>query len=134
MEFEIHHYPVIIKEAHLDTFAHVNNATYLELLEEARWDLITKNGYGLKRIMDSGIGPTILEIKIKFSKEIKLRDEILIETQVVSYENKIGKIQQRMLRGTEVCCTAEFTLALFNLQSRKIILPTEDWLKAVGKK
>jgi len=134
LEFETYHYPILIKEFHLDTFGHVNNATYLELFEEARWDLITKNGYGLPRIMESGIGPTILEIKLKFSKEIKLREEISIETQVVSYDNKIAKLMQRMLRIKEVCCTAEFVIALFDLKSRKIILPTEDWLKAVGVK
>jgi hypothetical protein len=28
----------------------------------------------------------------------------------------------------------EMTFALFNLKERKIISPTEDWLKAVGAK
>lgn len=33
----IHEYPVVIREHHLDTFGHVNNAAYLDILEEARW-------------------------------------------------------------------------------------------------
>ncbi len=41
-------YDVLILESHLDTFGHVNNAAYLTLFEESRWDFITKNGYGLK--------------------------------------------------------------------------------------
>ena len=125
-------YPLTIKEMHLDTFGHVNNAVYLELLEEARWDLITKNGYGLKKIQEVGIGPTILEIKLIFAKELRLREEIIIETQMLSYENKIGRLLQRMMRGDEVCCSAEFVMGLFDMKARKLILPTPEWLHAIG--
>jgi acyl-CoA thioester hydrolase len=37
-----------------------------------------------------------------------------------------------MLRGDEVCCTAEFTIGFFDLKARKLILPTPEWLKAIG--
>lgn len=132
MKSEMFHYPITIKEVYLDTFGHVNNATYLVLFEEARWDLITQNGYGLNKIRESGIGPTILEIKMNFLKELRLREEIMIETQVVSYENKVGTILQKMFRNDELCCTAEFITALFDLNKRKIIAPTDEWLKAIG--
>src|SRR5580704_12201177 len=109
MSAKVFSYPLIIQETDLDTFGHVNNATYLTLFEEARWELITKNGYGLKKIQETGLGPTILEIKLTFLKELRGRDEIIIETQMYSYEKKIGKLAQKMLRGDEVCCAAEFT-------------------------
>src|SRR5579864_7213435 len=104
MPEKIFTYDVIIKENVLDIFGHVNNATYLVLFEEARWDLITKNGYGLKKIQETGLGPTILEIKLAFLKELRLREKIVIETQVTSYQRKIGKISQKMIRDNEVCC------------------------------
>lgn len=132
MQSQIHLYPILIKEIYLDTFGHMNNAVYLSLLEEARWDLITKNGYGLSEILKTGIGPTLLEIKLNFLKELRLRDEVLIETQLVSYEKKIGIIKHRMLRGADVCCTAELKIGLLNLSARKLILPTPEWLRAVG--
>ena len=77
---KIHEYEVLIKESNLDTFGHVNNAVYLELFEEARWDLVTKNGYGLKEVLERKVGPIILEINIRFMKEIGLREKIKIET------------------------------------------------------
>lgn len=132
LQATIHHYPVLIKEANLDTFGHVNNAAYLVLLEEARWDLLTSNGYGLDKIMAIRIGPTILDIKIRFMKELKLRDEIMIETCITSYEKKIAVISHKILREGVLCCTAEITMALFDLNQRKIILPTPEWLAAVG--
>jgi acyl-CoA thioester hydrolase len=132
MQSKLFYYPILIKEGHLDTFGHVNNAVYLQILEEARWDLLTQNGYGLNKIIESRIGPTILEIKINFLKELKLRDEVMIETQLISYKKKIGVIAQKMLRGDDLCCTAEITIALFDLNLRKIIAPTEEWLRGVG--
>lgn len=50
------YYELTIKEHHLDTFGHVNNAVYLELFEEARWEFISENGYGLKKIQNEKKG------------------------------------------------------------------------------
>lgn len=132
MQENIFYYPLTIKEIYLDTFGHVNNATYLMLLEEARWELINQNGYGLDKIRETKLGPTILEITIQFYKELRPRDQIVIESKMLSYEKKIGKLSQRMMRNDEVCCAAEFVIALFNLAERKLVLPTKDWLQAIG--
>lgn len=129
----IFEYPIIIREAHLDTFGHVNNAVYLELFEEARWELITKGGYGLNYVRESGLGPTILEIKIRYSRELKLRQEITIKTQIASYNGKIGVIKQEMVDGqNQKYCEAEFTVGLFDTKLRKLVPPTPEWLKAIG--
>src|ERR1700722_9620897 len=99
-------YPLMIKEAYLDVFGHVNNAMYLTLFEEARWDFITKKGYGLEKILETNLGPVVLEVKISYLKELRLREEVVIETKILSYEKMIGKLTQRMLRDNEACCTA----------------------------
>lgn len=132
METQSVFYPLVIKEVYLDTFGHVNNATYLTLFEEARWDYITKGGYGLKKIQETALGPTILEINLRFVKELRVREEILIESTLISYKKKIAKMMQKMLRSDEVCCTAEIIFGLFSLKERKLIMPTPDWLKALG--
>ncbi len=134
MEAEIFCYPILIKEVYLDSFGHMNNAMYLTLFEEARWEMITQHHFGVDRIKETGLGPTILEAKIRYLKELTLRDEIIIETQLLSYERKIGKLQQKMKRAGEDCCVAEFTFALFDLKQRKLVPPTPEWLIAVGVK
>jgi acyl-CoA thioester hydrolase len=125
-------YALQIKESDLDTFGHVNNAKYLTFFEEARWEFITQNGYGLQKIRETGIGPTLLEVTLRFMKELRLRDKIIIESKSVSYEKKILRIEQKIIRGEEVCCQGNFVIALFDIKERKIIMPTPDWLKAVG--
>lgn len=126
-------YELTVRESHLDTFGHMNNAKYLEILEEARWDLITKGGFGLKDIMAKKIGPVILEVNLKFRKELKLREKIKIVTHCPKQEEKIGLIDQRIINEKgEEAAIAMFTYALFDLNTRKIIAPTPEWLKAIG--
>ena len=129
-----HDYEVLIREQHLDTFGHVNNARYLEILEEARWDLITRNGYGLDEVARRRVGPTILEINLRFQRELRNRQRIKIKTWVESYQGKIGKLVQQMWddREENLCCEAVFTIGLFDMTARKLIPPDAAWLKAMG--
>ncbi|MBX3017504.1 MAG: acyl-CoA thioesterase [Bdellovibrionaceae bacterium] len=130
---QVFEYPVQIREFHLDTFGHVNNAAYLSIFEEARWDLITKNGYGLKQVHEFKKGPVILEVNLKFQKELRLRETITVTTTMESYQGKIFVLLQKMLNAKgDVCCEARFTGGLFDLQERKLITATPEWMKAVG--
>ena len=125
-------YPATIKEIYLDSFGHMNNAAYLTLFEEARWELITERGFGLKDIVQNGLGPVVLEVHIRFQKELRVRDKIVIETACTSYEGKIARLTQTMKRGDESCCTATITIGLFDLKARRLVAPTPAWLAAVG--
>lgn len=129
----LHEYEVLIIERHLDTFGHVNNATYLDLFEAARWDWITGNGFGLERIRELQQGPTVLEANLRFKRELKNRQRIVIRTWVESYEGKICVVMQEMRdHAGELCCEGRFVCALFDLRARRLLAPTPDWLAAVG--
>jgi thioesterase-3 len=131
----VHEYELLIREQHLDIFGHVNNAKYLEILEEARWELITRNGYGLAEIVRRQIGPTILEITLKFQRELKNRQRITIKSWLDSYLGKVGQmIQQIWDAAGNLCCEATFKIGLFDLAARKLIAPTPEWIKAIGLK
>lgn len=132
MNSVIFKYPVTILETYLDVYGHVNNAMYMTLFEEARWDYITKNGYGFNKIMELGLGPVILGANLHFLKELRIREEVIIESQTVSYKQKIGKLMQTIKRKDEVCCEAEYTFGLFNIKTRKLVLPTPEWFAAIG--
>ncbi len=132
MENRIFEYPLVVKEFHLDTFGHVNNATYLQLYEEARWQFITENGYGLEKIKSTGLGPVILEIKIRFVKELRLREKIIIHSQTGEYSGRVGTIKQWITDAEgNLCSDIEMKMGLFDTHKRKLVEPTEEWLKAV---
>ncbi len=126
-------YPLTVLERHLDTFGHVNNATYLEILEEARWDIIANRGYDIPSIKAKKIGPVILGFTVRFTRELTLRQKIRIETQTVSYVKKIAVMEQNIYNETnQLCFEASLTMGLMDLAARKLIVPTADWLHAIG--
>jgi acyl-CoA thioester hydrolase len=129
----VHEKPFIISEAHLDSFGHLNNARYHELFEQARWDLITERGFGIDTIRRTNTGPTVLEVNVKFLRELAPREAIVIRTELVSYERKVGKLRQQMVKaGGEVACEAIYTFGLFDIGKRKLIDPSPEWAYAVG--
>jgi acyl-CoA thioester hydrolase len=128
-------YEVLIRESHVDSLGHMNNATYLALYEEARWQLITERGFGFKEIQKIQQGPVILDVTVRFLKEIRLREKIAITTELVKYEGKVGQLKQQMVKEDgSVASEALFTFGLFDMKLRKLIDPTEAWQKAVGGK
>jgi thioesterase III len=79
------------------------------------------------------IGPTILEVNLRFVRELRNRQRITIRSFVDSYAGKVGKMVQQMLdEQGNLCAEALFTIGLFDLNARKLIVPTPEWLKAMG--
>jgi YbgC/YbaW family acyl-CoA thioester hydrolase len=128
-----HTYTLTILEPHIDTFGHVNNAAYAEIFEQARWDLISNRGYGVAQVQEFKKGPVVLEMNLKFLKEIKLRESIKIVSQMISPNSKIMKMSQQMFNSkNELACDALFVFGLMDLKLRKLIEPTPEWLYAIG--
>lgn len=127
-------YPVTILERHLDTFGHVNNATYLELYEEARWDFITRNGYDFARIQREKVGPIILDLNLTFKRELLNREKIIIKSQYQGMKNKyIMTLNQWMMKEDgKIASTLELSVALMDMKERKMVEPFSDWMKAIG--
>ena len=129
----VHEYRMLILESHIDTFGHVNNAAYLQILEEARWDLITRNGYGLDEVQRRRIGPVVLDAYLRFVRELRNRQAVTIRSWLDSYSGKVGKFARQILDDAgELCCEAQFTIGLFDLTARRLIRPTPEWVRGLG--
>lgn len=135
MDFKVFTYKTQIKEYHLDTFGHVNNAVYLNLYEEARWDFITGENYGLDFVLKEKIGPVILEVNVKYKKELKNREWITIESQSEWVRGKLMSLKQIIKKEDgSIASDASFLVGLMDMKERKMINPTDNWLKAIGAK
>ena len=137
MSNPIYEYDKEILEQHLDTFGHVNNAVYLSLYEEARWDFITKNGLGLKEILETKVGPVLLDLNLTFKSELSNREKIKIISQArPEMRNKfVMVLDQKMLKANgKIASTLTISVGLMDLNLRKLISPTKEWLDALGLK
>lgn len=131
--YKTHSYELLIREGHLDTFGHVNNAAYAEIFEEARWEIITEGGFGMDRIRETQLGPVVLAMDVKFKREVFNRERITIKTRCSGYPDKIGWLEQIMHNEKgEIACTAKFTFGLFDMGKRTLVRPTDEWKRALG--
>lgn len=132
----VYEYLTTIRELHLDSFGHVNNAVYAQLYEEARWDFITKNNYGLDRIKELQVGPVILDMRIRFKRELLNREIITIKSRTSALiSSRIMVLEQIMYKADgKVASEAEFTVGLFDMKERKLVDATPEWLSAIGVK
>ena len=122
-------YSTQILEHHLDSFGHVNNAVYMQLFEQARWELITARHFGVKDILEKQQGPVILEANIKYRKELRNREQITIVSDIFQTKNPLifGIHQELLKEDGKVSAIADFTGGLMDLQLRKLIKPTPEW-------
>lgn len=130
----MHRSDFIVSETWLDSFGHVNNARYLEIYEQARWNWLLAGGIDLNYIRQTGIGPVILEVNLRFRKELRARQAFYVQSWCESYIKKILIIRQSLYlaESDEVASEITLTAGLMNLHQRKLILPPAEWQTGMG--
>lgn len=78
---EIYHFELRARGNELDSYGHVNNAIYLNYNEQARWEIFSQLGL-LDTIIASGKKIVIVENQIKYIRQVRLFDDIIVETQM----------------------------------------------------
>ncbi|MDG2330928.1 MAG: thioesterase family protein, partial [Flavobacteriales bacterium] len=113
-----------VRGYHLDVYQHVNNARYLEFLEEARWNHY--QDYPPSYFVDKGWGVIIVNININYKFPAVLGDTLDVQTSLI----KIGKssitFQQEIeiKESNKIAVSAEVTFVIIDLKTNKI-LPIE---------
>jgi YbgC/YbaW family acyl-CoA thioester hydrolase len=126
-------YSFVVTDDLLDGYNHVNNARYLDLYERARWDILEKSGLGRESIHRNKIGPVIIEVTVRFSRELLPGDEIKILTTSRRKNELVFYFDQQMINSQgKIASKAIFTTSLFDLEKRKMVKADDEWLKAMG--
>jgi YbgC/YbaW family acyl-CoA thioester hydrolase len=126
-------YSFVVTDDLLDGYNHVNNARYLDLYERARWDILEKSGLGRESIHRNKIGPVIIEVTVRFSRELLPGEEIKILTTSRRKNEVVFYFDQQMINSQgKIASKAIFTTSLFDLEKRKMVKADDEWLKAMG--
>jgi acyl-CoA thioester hydrolase len=122
-----------IEKHQTDFLGHLNNAACLQLLEIARWEAVSSNGYDAAVIKETKQGPLVVEITIQFKKEVKLGQTVTIRSFCESYQGKVFTVIQEILDAEgSVSVSARVLMGLFDMVTRKLAPPNERWLHAIG--
>ncbi|WP_221794843.1 acyl-CoA thioesterase [Oceanobacter mangrovi] len=114
-----------VRGYHLDIYQHVNNARYLEFMEEDRWDYVER--YELLELFQrEGLAFVVANINISYLRPALAGETIRVSSRIDSLGNKSGAVQQQiqLLRDGEVADTiveAQVTFCLVDLKTQKTV-------------
>lgn len=111
-----------VRGYHLDVYQHVNNARYLEFLEEARWAFF--ENFDIMRIMqERRLGFAVVRIDISYRRPAFLGDVLEIRTRFGEIGGKSGTMHQTVVRAADgkVIAEAEVTAVILDLVSGKAV-------------
>jgi len=116
-----------IRGYHIDVFGHMNNARYLELMEDARWQYIDATNFQ-KVLTKNNWGFAVVNVNISFKKEILAEDVITFEVEVKRMGNSSMTLEQRMIRKKtgDLCAVAEVTFVMLDLKNHRPARITEE--------
>lgn len=110
-----------VRGYHLDVYQHVNNARYLELLEEARWRYYEE--YPTEYFAAKGWGFIIVNININYKSSAVLGDVLQINTSVKRIGEKSVTFHQVITKnGTDkVVVDADVTFVMIDIKTGKTL-------------
>ena len=76
----IHTTDITVRGYHLDLYRHVNNARYLEFLEEARWQFMEDSGL-ITEFDGSKLGLAVVNININYRRGAYVNEQLQIHSQ-----------------------------------------------------
>ena len=130
---KVFEYSVIVREHNLDTLGHLNNASYLQLFEEARWDFSNKGGFGLDWVLSNKQSPIVLKAEMSFRKEVLNREALLIKSEFEGFKNSlIGSFKQKMIKSNKkVASILSIDIGFMDLKERKLMNFPKNWVYMV---
>lgn len=125
---------ITVRGYHLDVYQHVNNARYLEFLEEGRW--VHLNSQNLfEEFKKRNLGFAVVNININYRIGARMNDVLVVSTKTDRYTSRTAIMKQVItLKGTDkVVADAEITFVIFDLEKNKAIAIDDD-IKALLEK
>lgn len=115
-----------VRNYHLDRFGHVNNARYLEFLEEGRWTYSEENNLvGIYE--EKGISHAAVNININYRKSASEGDILTVETDVKERSDRSVIMHQKVfIKGTgTLIADATVTTVFLDAKTGKVLTTDE---------
>ncbi len=132
-EPRVHAVTIRVRGYHLDLYGHVNNARYLEFLEEARWGFL-ETGAGLQWWQDQGLGFVVASITINYRRPAGMGTDLEIRSRMVRIGGRSAVIHQDVVNlGTgELAADADVTFVIVSLETGRPVALDGPVREALG--
>ena len=122
---------IIVRGFHTDLFGHVNNARYLEFLEETRWVWLNER-VPFEYFVKKNLSFVVVSIMINYRYPAVLNDELSISAEVKTIGNRSATVHQDVVRKKDgkLIADADVTFAIIDNATGKTI-PLADEIRAL---
>ena len=123
-----------VRGFHIDIFSHVNNARYLEFMEEARW-VVIEQYIGLKRMQAKGIIFVVVNININYRRPASMGDILELYIGLAKIGGKSAVFYQEIrLKGTDtVVADAQVTFVFADKNTGKAVKIDDEIKRLIVK-
>jgi thioesterase-3 len=113
---------ITVRGYHVDMYQHVNNARYLEFLEEARWQYV-ESVLDLSEFMRKGMGFVVVNININYRIPATIGQVLDIKSQMAAIRRRSATIHQEIfLANTETkVADADVTFVIVDIKTGKSV-------------
>lgn len=111
-----------VRGFHLDIYQHVNNARYLEFLEEARWEYLEETG-DIEYFQSKGLAWVIVNININYRAAATMGQTLTINTGLKKIGGKSAVFNQKItVKDTDILVAdADITFVVMDQKSGKAV-------------
>ena len=122
-----HSHRIRVRGFHCDFYGHVNNARYLEFLEEARWAYL-EAGLDLQAWKDRGLGFIVAAVSINYRRPAGLNIDLEVRSHLASIGGKSGVIRQEVVdvASGKTVADADVTFVIADLESGRAVAMSEE--------
>ena len=130
----IHAIDIKVRGYHLDLYRHVNNARYLEFLEEARWSFLESKG-NIDYLHERGYTFALVNINISYRRPACMGEVLRIATSVKAIGTRSCVMHQLVtLKDTDtVIADADVTFVLVDIRTEKAAVLEGDLRAALER-
>jgi len=123
-----------VRGFHVDIFQHVNNARYLEFLEEGRWAFFDDFGADTE-LMQQGMAWAVVNINIDFKSEANFGDVLEVLTQFSKLGNRSITMKQTIINThtQDIVVEADVTYVCFSKELKAAVPLPEDYRQRIEK-
>ncbi|MBZ5487954.1 acyl-CoA thioesterase [Halomonas aquamarina] len=107
-----------VRGYHLDGYQHVNNARYLEFMEEGRWAFFDKHPDLMKELHQAGRAFVVVNLNIDYRHAAVQNDDLSVLTGITQVSERSARCHHRILRADgKVIAQADLTFVLLDIKS-----------------
>ena len=123
----------------IDFNQHMRNAAYLGAGEDCRMQFLTSRGFGIQEFARRGLGPVVLEDRIRYRRELRPLEPFVVELLLAgaTHDCRRIRVRNRIVRKSdrELSATVDSLVMWLDTGTRKTIVPPEElrscWLALI---